>query len=191
MIDAISIIRILIFHHQHIDVIKACVDIPGWSGRQRHARQRAGPHPLPPAQSVHTPGCLLVDNGSWMWTMVNANTVDKVESQVVEWKQCLTKGVIMYKPGQHLPDAQTDDQVIRKRKLTIRFKDKLWDGSTKMFVFCFDCTWLRLPNRCCFKVNVFRKQDYQRWRYHSRLLDYQSPYFQLKFPLDRQIPLDH
>lgn len=28
--------------------------------------------------------------------------------QVVEWKQSLTKGVIMYKPGQHLPDAQTD-----------------------------------------------------------------------------------
>ena len=62
--------------------------------------------------------------------MVNANTVDKVESQVVEWKQCLTKGVIMYKPGQHLPDAQTDDQVVRKRKLIIRFKNKLLDGST-------------------------------------------------------------
>ena len=141
------------------------------------------------ASSVSSHSRLLAC-GQWCFG-VNANTVDKVESQVVEWKQCLTKGVIMYKPGQHLPDAQTDDQVIRKRKLTIRFKDKLWDGSTKMFVFCFDCTWLRLPYRCCSKVNVFRKQDHQRWRYHRRLLDYQSPYFQLKFPLDHQIPGDH
>ena len=31
--------------------------------------------------------------------------------KVVEWKQSLTKGVNMYKPGQHLPDAQAD-QVI-------------------------------------------------------------------------------
>ena len=41
------------------------------------------------------------------------------------------------------------------------------------------------------KVNVFRKHDHQRWRYHHRLLDCQSPYFQLQFPLDRQIPMDH
>ena len=27
------------------------------------------------------------------------------------------------------------------------------------------------------------KQDQQRWRYHRRLLDYQSPYFQLKYIL--------
>ena len=27
------------------------------------------------------------------------------------------------------------------------------------------------------------KQDQQRWRYHRRLFDYQSPYFQLKSPL--------
>ena len=42
-----------------------------------------------------------------------------------------------------------------------------------------------------------RKQDHQRLRYHPRLLDYQSPYFQLNFPLghritgDHRIPLDH
>ena len=88
--------------------------------------------------------------------MVNANTVDKVESQVVEWKQSLTKGVIMYKPGQHLPDAQTD-QVVRKRKLVISFKDKLWNGLTKMFVFCFDCTWLRLPYRCWLQSECVQK----------------------------------
>ena len=34
-----------------------------------------------------------------------------VVKKVVEWKQCLTKGVNMYKPGQHLPDAEAD-QVI-------------------------------------------------------------------------------
>ena len=34
------------------------------------------------------------------------------------------------------------------------------------------------------------KQDHRRWRSHRRLLDYQSPYFQLEFPLDHQIPLD-
>ena len=33
-----------------------------------------------------------------------------------------------------------------------------------------------------------RKQDHRRWRYHRRLLDYESPFFQLKFPLDHQIP---
>ena len=27
------------------------------------------------------------------------------------------------------------------------------------------------------------KQDQQRWRYHRRLWDYQSPYFQLKYIL--------
>ena len=31
-----------------------------------------------------------------------------VVKKIVEWKQCLTKGVIMYKPGQHLPDAEPD-----------------------------------------------------------------------------------
>ena len=35
----------------------------------------------------------------------------KILRKVVEWKQSLTKGVNMYKPGQHLPDAQAD-QVI-------------------------------------------------------------------------------
>ena len=30
------------------------------------------------------------------------------KKKVVEWKQCLTKGVNMYKPGQHLPDAEAD-----------------------------------------------------------------------------------
>ena len=41
------------------------------------------------------------------------------------------------------------------------------------------------------------EQDHRRWRYHRRLFDYQSPYSQLKFPLDHQIiaghriPLDH
>ena len=43
----------------------------------------------------------------------------------------------------------------------------------------------------------YSKQDHRRWRYHRRLLDYQSPYFQLNFPLDHQrlgdhwVPLDH
>ena len=32
------------------------------------------------------------------------------------------------------------------------------------------------------------KQDTWKWRYHRRLLDYQSPFFQLKFPLDHWIP---
>ena len=40
-------------------------------------------------------------------------------------------------------------------------------------------------------VNICPKQDYRRWRYHRRLLDYQSPYFQLKFPLDYQKLVDH
>ena len=31
-----------------------------------------------------------------------------VVKKIVEWKQCLTKGVNMYKPGQHLPDAEAD-----------------------------------------------------------------------------------
>ena len=41
------------------------------------------------------------------------------------------------------------------------------------------------------------KQDHRRWRYHRRLLDFNSSYFQLKFPLDHRrledprIPLDH
>ena len=35
------------------------------------------------------------------------------------------------------------------------------------------------------------KQDHRRWRSHRRLLDYQSPYFQLELPLYHQIPLDH
>ena len=39
------------------------------------------------------------------------------------------------------------------------------------------------------------KEDHRRWKYHRRL--YESPYFQLQFPLDHrrpenhQIPLDH
>ena len=40
-------------------------------------------------------------------TIVLVNILRKV----VEWKQSLTKGVNMYKPGQHLPDAEAD-QVI-------------------------------------------------------------------------------
>ena len=35
------------------------------------------------------------------------------------------------------------------------------------------------------------QQGHQGWRYHRRHLDYQSPYFQLKFPLDYRIPRDH
>ena len=41
------------------------------------------------------------------------------------------------------------------------------------------------------------KQHHRRWRYHRRLLDFNSSYFQLKFPLDHRrledprIPLDH
>ena len=39
------------------------------------------------------------------------------------------------------------------------------------------------------------QQGHQGWRYHRRHLDYQSPYFQLKFPLDiyifPRIPRDH
>ena len=45
--------------------------------------------------------------------------------------------------------------------------------------------------RICSK-NLFHikwsKQDHRRWRYHRRLLDYQSPFFQLKYPLDHRIP---
>ena len=33
-----------------------------------------------------------------------------------------------------------------------------------------------------------KQQDHQRWKYHRRLLDYQSPFFQLKFPFDHRIP---
>ena len=32
------------------------------------------------------------------------------------------------------------------------------------------------------------KQDHRRWRYHRKLLDYQSPFFQLIFPLDHRMP---
>ena len=32
------------------------------------------------------------------------------------------------------------------------------------------------------------QQDHRRWRYHRRLLDYQSPFFQLKYPLVHRIP---
>ena len=35
-----------------------------------------------------------------------------VVRKVVEWKQSLTQGVNVYKPGQHLPDAEAD-QVIQ------------------------------------------------------------------------------
>ena len=34
--------------------------------------------------------------------------INIVVKKIVEWKQCLTKGVNMYKPGQHLPDAEAD-----------------------------------------------------------------------------------
>ena len=32
------------------------------------------------------------------------------------------------------------------------------------------------------------QQDHRRWRYHRKLLYYQSPFFQLKFPLDHLLP---
>ena len=35
---------------------------------------------------------------------------------------------------------------------------------------------------------IFSKQNHRRWRYYCRLLDYQSPFFQLIFPFDHQIP---
>ena len=35
--------------------------------------------------------------------------INGVVKKVVEWKQSLTKGVNMYKPGQHLLDAGADE----------------------------------------------------------------------------------
>ena len=36
---------------------------------------------------------------------------------------------------------------------------------------------------------IFAKQEHRRWRYHRRLLDYQSPFFRFKFPFKyHQIP---
>ena len=49
--------------------------------------------------------------------------------------------------------------------------------------FYYSCTsHVRLVTYLCFlcKIQNFcTEQDHRRWRYHRRLLDYQSPYFQL------------
>ena len=47
------------------------------------------------------------------------------------------------------------------------------------------------------KDDLRQEQNHRRWRYQRRLLDYQSPLFQLEFPFDylrlgdHRIPLDH
>ena len=51
-----------------------------------------------------------------------------------------------------------------------------------------------LPEKYKNKVSAIHpkfKQDHRRWRYHSRLLDFNGPYFQLKFPLDHRRLGDH
>ena len=56
----------------------------------------------------------------------------------------------------------------------------------EVYLTCASTQLSKYSEYMCRRQQLQTLQDHRRWRYHRKLLDYQSPYFQLKYPLDHQ-----